>query len=233
MKAICWDFTSVYFNLQRFQPFRAALPLLVEIWASRSPAFSGMSLYGIGLAVNGKFQKWKHWDHSTCTWIASVFIGKANLMLSGRVFVFFSESWVSLSVWPGLPVSMRRKIQVKEIRTRSFCTLQKLTCPTKGRLRLWHPPPVWTTAGLHRDCPHQRGFDCLDLGVWGSIGILLFCSPSFWNHFNSRNCRPALRKQCLVFTKIECICKAWKRILITNMLGVTGKTGLDSVISVH
>ena len=48
------------------------------------------------------------------TWIASVFIGKANLMLSGRVFVFFSESWVSLSVWPGLPVSMRRKIQVTE-----------------------------------------------------------------------------------------------------------------------
>ena len=25
---------------------------------------------------------------------------------------------------------------------------------------------------------------------------------------------------------------AWKRIFITNMLGVTGKTGLDSVISV-
>ena len=166
------------------------------------------------------------------TWIASVFIGKANLMLSGRVFVFFSESWVSLSVWPGLPVSMRRKIQVKEIRTRSFCTLQKLTCPTKGRLRLWHPPPVWTTAGLHRDGPHQRGFDRLDLGVWRSIGSLLFCSPSFWNHFNSRNCRPALRKQRLVFTRIECICKAWKRIFITNMLGVTGKTGLDSVISV-
>ena len=153
-------------------------------------------------------------------------------MLSGRVFVFFSESWVSLSVWPGLPVSMRRKIQVKEIRTRSFCTLQKLTCPTKGRLRLWHPPPVWTTAGLHRDGPHQRGFDCLDLGVWRSIGILLFCSPSFWSRFNRRNFCPALRIHCLVFNRIKCISKAWKRILISNVLEVTGKTGLDSVISV-
>ena len=201
MKAICWDFTSVYFNLQRFQPFRAALPLLVEIWASRSPAFSDMSLYGIGLAVNGKFQKWKHWDHSTCHLDRKCFYWKRKHDVVRKVF-FFSESWVSLSVWPGLPVSMRRKIQVKEIRTRSFCTLQKLTCPTKGRLRLWHPPPVWTTAGLHRDGPHQRGFDCIDLGVWWSIGILLFCSPSFWSRFNRRNFCPALRKQHLVFASL-------------------------------
>ena len=90
MKAICWDFTSVYFNLQRFQPFRAALPLLVEIWASRSPAFSGMSLYGIGLAVNGKFQKWKHWDHSTCHLDRKCFYWKSKLdvVRKGVCFLF-------------------------------------------------------------------------------------------------------------------------------------------------
>ena len=155
------------------------------------------------------------------TWIASVFIGNANLMLSGRVFVFFSESWVSLSVWPGLPVSMRRKIQVKE-NEKKFLYPLKLTYPTKGRLCLWHPPPLWTTAGLHRDGPHQRGFDCLDLGIWRSLGILLFCSPYFWSRFNRRNFWPALEKQHLVFTRIKCISKAWKRVLVPNVLKVTG-----------
>ena len=159
-----------------------------------------------------------------------VYLCKLDVVRKGVCFLFrILGIFISLA-WPSCVYEKKnsgKRNNDKKI-LYSSCT-----CPTKGRLCLWHPPPVWTTAGLHRDCPHQRGFDCLDLGVWGSIGILLFCSPSFWNHFNSRNCRPALRKQRLVFTRIECICKAWKRIFITNMLGVTGKTGLDSVISVH
>ena len=150
-------------------------------------------------------------------------------MLSGRVFVLFSESLVSLSVWPGLPVSMRRKIQVEEIMARSFCTPQELTCPTKGRLCLWHPPPLWTTAGLHRDGLHHRGFDCLDLGVWQSVGILLFCSPFFWSRFNSRNFCPALRTKCFVFIRIKCcISKAWERIFYFKCAWSYRKDGLGS-----
>ena len=207
-------------DIQRFQPFRTVLPLLVEIWASRSLAFSGMSLYGIGLAVNGSLEKWKHWDHSTCHLNRKCFYWKRKLDVVS-VFIFFSESWVSLSVWPGLPVSMRRKIQVKE-NEKKFLYPLKLKYPTKGRLCLWHPPPLWTTAGLHRDGPHQRGFASIDLGVWRSFGILLFCSPSFWSRFNSRNFRSALRKQRIVFSRIKCISKAWKRVLVPNVLKVTG-----------
>ena len=89
-------------DIQRFQPFRTVLPLLVEIWASRSLAFSGMSLYGIGLAVNGRLQKWKHWDHSTCHLDRKCFYWKRKLdvVRKGFCFVFrIFGIFISLA-WP-------------------------------------------------------------------------------------------------------------------------------------
>ena len=89
-------------DIQRFQPFRTVLPLLVEIWASRSFAFSGMSLYGIGLAVNGMFQKWKHWDHSTRHLERKCFYWKRKLDVVRKGFCFLFRIlgiFISLA-WP-------------------------------------------------------------------------------------------------------------------------------------
>ena len=159
-----------------------------------------------------------------------VYICKLDVVRKGVCFLFrILGIFISLA-WPSCVYE--KKNSGKRYNDKKFLYSSKLTSSTKGRPCLWHPPPLWTTAGLHRDGPHQRGFDCIDLGVWWSIGILLFCSPSFWSRFNRRNFCPALRKQHLVFTRIKCISKAWKRILISNLLEVTGKTGLDSVISV-
>ena len=89
-------------DIQRFQPFRTVLPLLVEIWASRSLAFSGMSLYGIGLAVNGSLEKWKHWDHSTCHLDHKCFYWKRKLDVVRKGFCFLFRIlgiFISLA-WP-------------------------------------------------------------------------------------------------------------------------------------
>ena len=89
-------------DIQRFQPFRTVLPLLVEIWASRSLAFSGMSLYGIGFAVNGRPQEWKHWDHSTCHLNRKCFYWKRKIdvVQRGVCFLFrIAGIFISLA-WP-------------------------------------------------------------------------------------------------------------------------------------